>query len=82
MIRALKVPDRDGNLSDVVLGFDDLDGYKSKDNPYLGALIGRFANRIANGQFKLSHDKDTTYQLDKNNGPNALHGGNVGFDKY
>jgi aldose 1-epimerase len=74
---ALKVPDRAGNREDVVLGFDTLEGYLGH-NPYFGALVGRFANRIANGQFELG---GKTYTLLKNNGSNALHGGAKGFDK-
>src|SRR5438309_2287374 len=73
----LKVPDRAGQLDDVVLGFDTLDGYLAH-NPYFGALVGRFANRIANAQFELG---GKTYTLLKNNGTNALHGGAKGFDK-
>lgn len=74
----LITPDKDGKDRDVVLGFDDVDGYKGPDNRYLGATVGRFANRIAGGTFKLNGRK---YQLDVNNGPNALHGGVHGFDK-
>lgn len=73
----LKTPDRGGNLEDIVLGFDDLDGYLRK-NPYFGALVGRYANRIANGEFKLD---GKTYKLARNNGENSLHGGFKGFDK-
>jgi aldose 1-epimerase len=73
----LKVPDRGGKSEDVVLGFDDLAGYLQK-NPYFGALVGRYANRIANGEFTLS---GRTYTLARNNGRNALHGGLKGFDR-
>jgi aldose 1-epimerase len=73
----LKVPDRAGENEDIVLGFDTLDGYLGH-NPYFGALVGRFANRIANGEFDLA---GKTYTLLKNNGSNALHGGARGFDK-
>lgn len=73
----LKTPDRHHRFEDIVLGFDNLDGYLAK-NPYLGALVGRYANRIANGEFTLG---SKTYHLAKNNGPNALHGGLKGFDK-
>jgi aldose 1-epimerase len=72
-----KVPDRNGRSDDVVLGFDNLDGYLGK-NPYFGSLVGRFANRIANGRFTLDGQ---TYELARNNGQNALHGGLKGFDK-
>lgn len=73
----LCTPDRNGKFSDVVLGFDSLDGYLAK-NPYFGALVGRYANRIANAQFSLNGQ---TYHLAKNNGENSLHGGTKGFDK-
>ena len=73
----LKTPDRAGRSEDIVLGFDTLDGYLGH-NPYFGALVGRFANRIANGKFDLS---GKTYTLLQNNGSNALHGGAKGFDK-
>src|SRR5579884_4156164 len=73
----LKVPDRDGQAADVVLGFDSLGGYLG-DNPYFGALVGRYANRIANGEFTLN---GKTYKLARNNGNNSLHGGLKGFDR-
>src|SRR5689334_9724771 len=76
-ITSLTAPDREGEYIDVVLGYDDLGGYL-EDTAYLGALIGRYANRIADGQFTLN---GATYHLARNNGPNALHGGNIGFDK-
>ncbi|WP_026998099.1 aldose epimerase family protein [Flectobacillus major] len=69
--------DKNGKFEDITLGCDSLAGYQ-KGVPYFGALIGRFGNRIANGQFQLD---GTTYTLAKNNGPNALHGGLKGFDK-
>ena len=72
----LKVPDRNGKVDDVVLGFDDLEGYVGH-NPYFGAIIGRYANRIAKARFTL-HGQ--TYELAKNNGENSLHGGKLGFD--
>ncbi len=77
IITSLRVPDRDGNLADVVLGYDSLASYLD-ETPYFGALIGRYGNRIAGGRFTLD---DTTYTLALNNGPNTLHGGEKGFDK-
>jgi aldose 1-epimerase len=77
IVTELHVPDRDGKLGDVVLGFDNLDGYLA-GHPYFGALVGRYANRIAKGKFTLDGKE---YTLATNNGPNSLHGGNVGFDK-
>ena len=73
----LRTPDRNGKLEDIVLGFDNLDGYLAK-NPYFGALVGRYANRIANGKFGLDGKE---YTLARNNGENSLHGGLKGFDK-
>jgi aldose 1-epimerase len=73
----LKIPDREGKIADVVLGYDDLDGYE-QDKAYLGATVGRYANRIAGGQFVLD---GTTFQIPKNNGANSLHGGIRGFNK-
>jgi aldose 1-epimerase len=79
---SLKVPDRDGRLGDVVLGFDSLEGYLSTDyarcNPYFGALIGRYANRIGQAAFTLA---GKVYSLAANDGINHLHGGIRGFDK-
>lgn len=77
IIVSLKVPDRNGALDDVVLGFDGLSGYVG-ETPYFGALIGRYGNRIGGARFEL---EGTTYQLAANNGPNHLHGGRRGFDK-
>lgn len=77
IITSLKIPDRDGNFGDVVLGFDSLDGYL-KESPYFGAIIGRYGNRIAKGQFVLDGDTAT---LAINNIGNHLHGGIKGFDK-
>ncbi len=76
-IVSVLVPDRRGELADVALGFDNLDGYLAK-NPYFGALVGRFANRIANAQFTLDGQ---VIRLAANNGSNSLHGGTKGFDK-
>jgi aldose 1-epimerase len=73
----LWVPDRDGKLADVVLGFDDLQGYL-KVHPFFGSTVGRVANRIAKGKFTLDGRE---YKLFVNNGPNTLHGGKKGFDK-
>ena len=73
----LLVPDRDGKLDDVVLGFDDLEGYLA-GHPFFGSTVGRFANRIAKGKFTLDGKE---YTLAVNNGPNTLHGGKKGFDK-
>lgn len=70
-------PDKNGNKTNVVLGFDSLSGYLAKP-PYFGAIIGRYGNRIAKGTFKID---TTTYQLATNNGENHLHGGNKGYDK-
>jgi len=77
VILSLKVPDRDGHLDDVVLGYDDLDGYL-RESPYFGALIGRYGNRIGGARFALD---GATYALAANNGANHLHGGLRGFDK-
>lgn len=82
IVVSLKTPDRNGQLGDVVLGFDTLDGYLSpeflKSNPYFGALIGRYGNRIGHAKFVLD---GKVYALAANNGPNHLHGGIKGFDK-
>jgi len=77
IIVSVRVPDRSGRFDDVVLGFDQMDGYAGM-HPYFGAVVGRYANRIANGRFTLDGQ---TYALATNNGPNALHGGVKGFDK-
>lgn len=77
IITSLWVPDKNGKLGDVVLGYDTLDGYL-KASPYFGCIVGRYGNRIAKGKFTLN---DRTYQLATNNGPNHLHGGWKGFDK-
>ena len=73
----LKVPDRDGHLSDVVLGYDDLKSYE-EGKSYFGASIGRYAKRIAKGEFSLN---GKTYTLARNDGPNSVHGGTRGFNK-
>jgi aldose 1-epimerase len=77
IITSLKTPDRHGVLADIVLGYDNVNGYITS-SPYFGAIVGRYANRIANGRFTLDNK---TYTLAVNNGKNALHGGLVGFDK-
>jgi len=77
IVTEINVPDRDGKLGDVVLGFDNLDRYV-QGHPFFGAIAGRVANRIANGKFTLDGKE---YTLAKNNGPNHLHGGLKGFDK-
>lgn len=77
IVLSLKVPDQNGQMGDVVLGYDTLAEYE-KDSPYFGCLIGRYGNRIAKGQFTLNGQ---TYKLATNNGPNHLHGGRKGFDK-
>jgi aldose 1-epimerase len=78
IIQSLRVPDRNGKLANVVHGFQNYDGYLQEGVPYFGALIGRYGNRIANGSFVLA---GTRYNVFRNNGPNALHGGRRGFDK-
>ncbi len=72
------VPDKDGNKGNVVLSYDSLSGYLQKGNPYFGALVGRYGNRIANAKFTL---EGKTYTLAANNKGNSLHGGLKGFDK-
>ncbi|CAM5397610.1 aldose epimerase family protein [Streptomyces aurantiogriseus] len=90
IVQSVEVPDRwgsprsseaesgGGRTANVVLGFADLDGYLTHPEPYLGALIGRYANRIAHARFPLD---GVTYALGPNNAPNSLHGGERGFDK-
>src|SRR5215213_8722267 len=77
IIQAIRVPDRSGRVEDVTLGYDSLPGYLT-DSPYFGAVVGRYANRIARGRFTL---EGRTYRLATNNGPNHLHGGLKGYDK-
>jgi len=77
IMQSLIVPDKDGNLGDIVLGYDTLDGYLT-NSPYFGALIGRYGNRIGGGRFTLEGE---TYTLPQNDHGNTLHGGLKGFDK-
>lgn len=77
IVVSLKTPDRDGQFEDVALGYDDFETYKN-DTRYLGAIAGRYANRIAKGNFSIDGRE---YQLATNNGPNHLHGGDRGFNK-
>jgi aldose 1-epimerase len=74
----LWTPDKSGKAGDVILGYDSLSGYLNKANPYFGAIVGRFANRIHHGRFTID---GKTYALSLNNGNNTLHGGIKGFDK-
>ena len=78
IITSIRIPDRKGVMADVALGFDDLQGYLG-EHPYFGAVVGRYGNRIGGARFSLNGQ---TYQLAANNGPNHLHGGVRGFDKY
>jgi aldose 1-epimerase len=82
IIQSLEVPDRQGHVGNVVLGFPTLDGYlatnSSSSKPYFGCLVGRYANRIAKGTFTLNGN---TYHVPVNNNGNSLHGGTVGFDQ-
>lgn len=77
IVTELHVPDRAGKLADVVLGFENLDGYL-KDNPYFGAIVGRVANRIMNARFEL---EGRSVALEANDKPHHLHGGVRGWDK-
>jgi aldose 1-epimerase len=75
-IVSLLVPDNHGRPTNIIIGFDDLEGYRHSTEPYFGATIGRYGNRIAGGKFALN---GISYQLSVNNGPNTLHGGKGGF---
>jgi len=77
-IVSIKSADRDGKTSNVVLGYDSLQGFLDDPKPHFGAIVGRYGNRIAKGTFKL---EGKTYEVPKNDGPNSLHGGTMGFDK-
>lgn len=77
IVTSLTAPDREGTFEDIVLGFNRLDKYLS-GHPYFGAIVGRYANRIAGGTFRLNGEE---YVLATNDGPNHLHGGEKGFDK-
>lgn len=76
-VTSVDVPDKDGKTANVTLAFPDAAGYARK-GPYFGAICGRFSNRIAGGKFKIG---DMEYTLATNNGPNHLHGGDVGFNR-
>lgn len=78
IIVSIYVPDRNGKLADIVQGYDTIEEYVKGNNPYMGAICGRCANRIARGKFTLSGYE---YSLAVNNGPNHLHGGITGFSK-
>jgi len=82
IVTSIEMPDKNGNIENIVCGFDKLETYISDDYlgsyPYFGAIIGRFGNRIAKGSMVID---GKTYQMAINNGPNHLHGGKVGFDK-
>jgi aldose 1-epimerase len=78
VVQSLELPDRHGRYANVSLGFDNIADYEAK-TPYFGALIGRYGNRIAKGQFTLD---GKSYQLSVNDGVNSLHGGTQGFDKH
>src|SRR6266699_2840333 len=77
IVQSFQVPDKSGKMGDVVLGYDNLDGYL-KQSPFFGCLVGRYGNRIAKGKFTLNGQQ---YTLATNNNSNALHGGLKGFDK-
>ncbi|MEU9998875.1 aldose epimerase family protein [Streptomyces sp. NPDC050848] len=79
IVQSVVTPDRDGVPGETVLGFPDLTGYLKNPEPYFGALVGRYANRIGGASFALD---GTTYRLARNGGPNCLHGGERGFDKH
>ncbi|MBC3361909.1 aldose epimerase family protein [Pseudomonas sp. SWRI154] len=78
ILQSLVVPDKNGMTADIVLGFDDVQGYQKNGNVYFGATIGRFGNRLAGGAFELDGKR---YQVPQNDKDNSLHGGPQGFDK-
>jgi aldose 1-epimerase len=79
IITSIVVPDKQGRFADIALGYNRLEDYTNAvDKPYFGAVVGRYGNRIAKGEFKIGGE---TFSLAKNNGPNHLHGGIIGFDK-
>lgn len=78
IVVSVKTPDKNGKVADVALGYDNLDGYLTGNKAFFGAIIGRYANRIAKGRFTVD---GVSYQLPLNDGLNSLHGGTRGFDK-
>lgn len=76
---SVRTPDKTGKVADIELGFDSLDGYLNGKEPHFGSVVGRYGNRIALGKFSID---GKSYQIPINNGPNALHGGPKGFDRY
>src|SRR5262245_52219469 len=78
IITSIRAPDRDGRFDDIVLGYENAEDYLRNNSPYMGAIIGRYGNRIAKGLFTLDGQ---AFRLATNNGPNHLHGGVTGFDK-
>jgi aldose 1-epimerase len=77
-ITKIITPDKNGSMGDVITGFESLDGFRQKGNPYFGALIGRYGNRIAHAKFAVDGKE---YTLAANDNGNSLHGGNKGYDK-
>jgi aldose 1-epimerase len=78
IVHRILAPGRDGTTANVVLGLPSLDDYVNRNRPHFGALVGRLANRLAGGSFVLD---GVRYQVDRNDGPNSLHGGSLGFDR-
>ncbi|MFF4247434.1 aldose epimerase family protein [Streptomyces sp. NPDC001822] len=78
VVQSVEVPGRDGDRADVALGLPDVKGYETHTGPYFGAVVGRYANRIAGGSFVLD---GRTHRVTRNEGRNTLHGGGRGFDK-